>query len=212
MARARSLAEEEKRLRKKQEEEREALRAKQREEQARQEELRRQEQEKLLKLREEFIEKTKKALQFTETPSEKPEKGKKVLEFCEASDEMITCSVDENRVGRRKTMKTVSSRTAPEADGAAGARERDRRPRDVKLPSGRRARSEAKEDHANALLRQNAGENGRGNRREKEKERRKVARNRLPRRTTVSAPSRRIRSFRRRSFHRLTTRQTMTAN
>lgn len=79
MARARSLAEEEKRLRKKQEEEREALRAKQREEQLKQEEQRRQEQEKLLKLREEFIEKTKKATQFNEMPAEKPEKGKKVI-------------------------------------------------------------------------------------------------------------------------------------
>jgi RNA polymerase-associated protein CTR9 len=79
VARARSLAEEEKRMRKKQEEEREAFRTKQREEQHRLEESRRQEQEKLLKLREEFIEKTKKATQFNEMPSEKAEKGKKVL-------------------------------------------------------------------------------------------------------------------------------------
>ena len=43
------------------------------------EEERRQEQEKQLKLREEFKEKTKKATQFTDMPSEKPEKGKKVL-------------------------------------------------------------------------------------------------------------------------------------
>lgn len=78
MARARSLAEEEKRLRRKQEEEREAFRSKQREEQLRIEEQRKQEQEKLLKLREEFIEKTKKATQFNDMPSEKPEKGKKV--------------------------------------------------------------------------------------------------------------------------------------
>ena len=79
MARARSLAEEEKRVRKKQEEERDAFRAKQREEQSKQEEARRLEQEKMLKVREEYIEKTKKATQFTETVPEKPEKGKKVL-------------------------------------------------------------------------------------------------------------------------------------
>lgn len=78
VARARSLAEEEKRLRRKQEEEREAFRAKQREEQQKQEEMRKQEQEKLLKLREEYIEKTKKATQFSDMPTEKPEKGKKV--------------------------------------------------------------------------------------------------------------------------------------
>ena len=77
VARARSLAEEEKRMRKKQEEEREAFRQKQRQEQMKQEEQRRQEQEKLLKQREEFKEKTKKATQFSDMPSEKPEKGKK---------------------------------------------------------------------------------------------------------------------------------------
>ena len=76
MARARSLAEEEKRLRKKQEEEREAFRQKQREEQNRLDELKRQEAEKQQRLRSDFNEKTKKATQFNEMPSEKVEKGK----------------------------------------------------------------------------------------------------------------------------------------
>ena len=81
VARAQSLAEEEKRLRKKQEEERDAFRQKQREEQMKVEEERRLEQEKQLKLREEFKEKTKKATQFTDMPVEKPEKGKKVSSY-----------------------------------------------------------------------------------------------------------------------------------
>merc|ERR1712071_606116 len=81
VARAQSLAEEEKRLRKKQEEEREAFRQKQREEQTKLEESKKQEQEKQLKLREEFKEKTKKATQFNDMPTEKPEKGKKVENY-----------------------------------------------------------------------------------------------------------------------------------
>jgi len=78
VARARSLAEEEKRVRKKQEEEREAFRSKQREELQKQEELKRAEQEKQLKIRAEYLEKTKKATEFNDMPSEKSEKGKKV--------------------------------------------------------------------------------------------------------------------------------------
>lgn len=99
VARARSLAEEEKRMRKKQEEEREAFRMKQREEQNRLEESRRLEQEKLLKLREEFIEKTKKATQFNDMPTEKAEKGKKSRKKKDDEDGFVTDGSDRLRSG-----------------------------------------------------------------------------------------------------------------
>jgi len=97
VARAQSLAEEEKRLRKKQEEERDAFRQKQRQEQMKLEETKKQEQEKQLKLREEFKEKTKKATQFNDMPSEKPEKGKKGRKRKNDEDGFVTDGSDAYR-------------------------------------------------------------------------------------------------------------------
>ena len=159
VARARSLAEEEKRMRKKQEEEREAFRAKQRDEQTKQQELRRLEQEKLLKLREEFKEKTKKATQFTEMPSEKPDKGgKKGRRRKDNEDGFVDDGSDGDGPGNRP----AGSGSDDGRPGASGAPPAKKKRRDG--PKSRRKAAKSTDDGDD-----DDGGEKRGRRRTKEK-------------------------------------------